>query len=127
MFMSKVYQPIVIESCEKFIGALIETEFFKEHEIEDLTFARKHLCDILTEKFINGDLDQYEPYFTDVEFEQILRELVAGSVLEELKKKGLIDSYEDDVTEEMFFLTNKGKKLLKETGGNISEFEDLPE
>jgi len=40
--------------------------------------------------------------------------MVAGSVLNELKNSGLVDSYEDDNTEEMFFLTKKGKKLLKD-------------
>jgi predicted transcriptional regulator len=43
----------------------------------------------------------------------MLREIVAGSVLYELKDKGLVDSYQDDTTEEMFFLTKKGKKLIK--------------
>jgi DNA-binding PadR family transcriptional regulator len=38
---------------------------------------------------------------------------VAGSILYELKDKGYVNSYEDDNTEEMFFLTKKGKKYLK--------------
>jgi predicted transcriptional regulator len=38
---------------------------------------------------------------------------VAGTILNELKTKGLVNSYEDDNTEEMFFLTEKGKKVLK--------------
>jgi len=44
----------------------------------------------------------------------ILRELVAGSVLYDLKDQGLVDSYQDENTEEMFFLTKKGKKLIKD-------------
>ena len=44
----------------------------------------------------------------------ILKELIAGSVLYDLKQKGYVESYEDDTTEEMFFLTKKGKKFLKE-------------
>ena len=35
---------------------------------------------------------------------------------EELKRKGIINSYEDDNTEETFFLTEEGKKILKENG-----------
>jgi DNA-binding PadR family transcriptional regulator len=31
-----------------------------------------------------------------------------------LKDKGLVGSYEDNTTEETFFLTKKGKKALKE-------------
>ena len=93
-----------------------------------MTYTRIYLCNLLTEKFITGELDGDGPFFTDEEFDQILKELVAGSVLYELKKKGLVDSYEDEVTEEMFFLTEKGKKLMKESnGGNISELENIPE
>ena len=64
--------------------------------------------------FINGTLDsETDELFTEDEFDQLLKELVAGSLLYELKQKGLVDSYEDDATEEMFFLTEEGKKLLK--------------
>ncbi len=51
--------------------------------------------------------------FTEEEFETLLKEIIAGTVLEELKSKGLVGSYEDEDTEEMFFLTPKGKKYLK--------------
>ena len=125
--MSKrIYQPIIVEFCNKYIDSFVNSGFFDEHGIEDDTFARNHLSDILTEKLINGGLDENEDFFTDDEFEQLLREIVAGSILYQLKSKGLFDSYEDDNTEEIFFLTEKGKKLMKETGGNISEIDDIP-
>jgi DNA-binding MarR family transcriptional regulator len=52
--------------------------------------------------------------FNEEEFEVILKELIAGSVLYDLKKKGYVESYEDETTDEMIFLTKKGKKYLKE-------------
>jgi hypothetical protein len=114
--MDKIYQPVVIEKCDIIIDSLIE--FFEDYEIESLDFAKKYLCDKLTEKFILGELNEEEEdtlfLFTEEEFEVILKELVAGSVLYELKEKGYVESYEDDTTEEMFFLTKKGKKFLKE-------------
>lgn len=112
--MSKIYQPIVIEHMENMVEGLQEAEFFKEYEITDLTFVKSHLLDVLTQKFINGQLDENTEIFTEEEFETLLREMVAGSVLNELKNSGLVDSYEDDNTEEMFFLTKKGKKLLND-------------
>ncbi len=112
--MSKIYQPIVIQETDYLIEGLKDADFFKDYEIEDLTYARQHILDLLTEKFINGTLDsETDELFTEDEFDQLLKELVAGSILYELKQKGLVDSYEDDVTEEMFFLTEEGKKLLK--------------
>lgn len=110
------YQPIVLEHTENLIKGLEEAEFFKDYEIEDLTYTRDYLNELFTEKFIKGELDIEEdgpPLFTEPEFEKMLREVAAGSVLYDLKKMGYIDSYQDNTTEEMFFLTKKGKKYLK--------------
>lgn len=121
MIMSKIYQPIVIEMTNDIISDLVETEFFKDYEIISTEFAKKYLLDKLTEKFILGELendeDEFLSVFNDDEFEVVLREIVAGSVLYELKEKGLVDSYEDDTTEEMFFLTKKGKRIMKKKDG----------
>ena len=112
--MSKIYQPIVIERTKEIIETLVETNFFFDYEIEVTDFAKNHISDMLTEKFINGDTDLTEDeIFNEDEFETLLREIVAGTILNELKSKGLVNSYEDDNTEEMFFLTEKGKKVLK--------------
>ena len=121
MIMSKIYQPIVIEMTNEIITDLVETEFFSDYEIQSTEFAKKYLLDKLTEKFILGDLenddDEFLGVFNDDEFEVVLREIVAGSVLYELKEKGLVDSYEDETTEEMFFLTKKGKRVMKKKDG----------
>ena len=121
MIMSKIYQPIVIEMTNDIITDLTESEFFADYEIQSTVFAEKYLLDKLTEKFILGELenedDEFLGVFNDDEFEVVLREIVAGSVLYELKEKGLVDSYEDDTTEEMFFLTKKGKSVMKKKDG----------
>ena len=121
MIMSKIYQPIVIEMANDIITDLTESEFFVDYEIQSTVFAEKYLLDKLTEKFILGELenedDEFLGVFNDDEFEVVLREIVAGSVLYELKERGLVDSYEDDTTEEMFFLTKKGKRVMKKKDG----------
>jgi hypothetical protein len=121
MIMNKIYQPIVIEMANDIITDLTESEFFTDYEIQSTVFAEKYLLDKLTEKFILGELenddDEFLGVFNDDEFEVVLREIVAGSVLYELKEKGLVDSYEDDTTEEMFFLTKKGKRVMKKKDG----------
>ena len=123
MIMNKIYQPIVIEMTNEIISDLTESLFFEDYEIQSTTFAEKYLLDKLTDKFILGELegddDEFLGVFNDDEFEVVLREIVAGSVLYELKEKGLVDSYEDDTTEEMFFLTKKGKRVMKKKDGLI--------
>jgi hypothetical protein len=112
--MSKVYQPIVIEETENLIEGLIESDFFKDYEITNYTYARQYLLDVMTQKYIDGSLDDLErEIFDEDEFTKILQEIVAGTVLYELKEMGLLESYEDENTEEMFFLTEKGKEHLK--------------
>jgi hypothetical protein len=120
--MNKVYQPIVIEETDYFIEGLVESGFFEDYDIKDLTFVRTHLLNIFTEKFINGLLnDDDAELFGEEEFDTLLKELVAGSILFELKEKGFVDSYEDEDTEEMFFLTDEGKKYVK----NVNPDEEL--
>jgi len=117
MLMEKIYQPIVIEKTKSLIEGLKDSYFFEDYEITNFKFVENHLCDVLTEKFISGELSEdVEDLFSDDEFEQLLREIVAGSILYDLKDKGIINSYKDDDTEEMFFLTEKGKKIMKKKG-----------
>lgn len=117
--MSKVYQPEVIDATEKFIMALEESYFFIDYDIEDKTFAKTYMLDVFTSKFIDGKLDFDGGVFNENEFETILKEIAAGSLLYQLKEKGLINSYEDENTEETFFLTEEGKKYLKNNNDNL--------
>jgi hypothetical protein len=110
-----VYQPSIIKKAEAFIDIITEDGFFKELEITDLTFARNELCNILTEKFINGELDESgTELLTTEEAENYLNTVITESVLRSLQQKGLIESYEDENTEEVFFLTEMGKVMKDE-------------
>jgi ribosomal protein S25 len=109
--MSKItYQPIVIEKTNVIIDELIYSNFFEDNEIMDISFAIKTISDKLTEKFINGELEN-EDLFVSGEFVGMLHMIIAENVLRELQKKGLITSYEDENTEEVFFLTELGKQV----------------
>lgn len=120
--MDRVYQPEVIRIADEILESLIESKFFEEHEITDLRFAKTHLCEKLTEKYIENGLDAENGIFTEEEFNDLLKTIITGSILYRLKDMGYIESYDDDDTEEMFFLNEKGKKLLdelrKESGEN---------
>lgn len=114
--MKKIYQPIVIEETDYIINGLIESEFFEDFEITDYSFARQHIMDSLSEKYLNNLLSESDNYneelYTEQEFDKLLKEIVAGSILHELKNDGVLGSYEDETTEEQFFLTDKGRELL---------------
>lgn len=111
--MTKTYIPIVVEETENLISGLMESDFFSEHQITNLTYARNYILNKMTEKYVAGILtDDDEPLFTEEEFTQMLKEIIVGSALYDLKEKGLLDSYEDENTEETFFLTEKGKDVV---------------
>lgn len=113
--MSKVYQPVIIEKVEEIIKILDESEFFKDYDITNMDFIREYLSDNLTQKFIIGNFDiENDELFSEDEFEKILKEMVVGTLLEELKQKGVINSYGDEtMDEEVYFLTEEGKKHLE--------------
>jgi len=114
--MDKIYQPEIIRLSEIYILGLKDSDFFEEYDLNSTEYAKQIFCDRLTEKFIQGEVDIFdENPFSEEEFEEILKIIVAGTILYEMKDKGLVNSYEDENTEEMFFLTEKGKKLLKKT------------
>ena len=116
------YLPKIVQISDELIKALVEDDFFTDFEIKDQTYAKKRFCDELTRKFIDGKLDlDDEELFSDNEMDSILREIVAENVLRDLQKSGFISSYEDDNTEETFFLTERGKEELN----NMKDVEDV--
>jgi hypothetical protein len=121
--MPKVYQPIVIEEAENLLEGLKDSKFFEEYEITDLTFAKEYLLEIMTEKYISGLIGDFDgengELFSEEEFSKLLKEIVAGSILNSLKEEGYLNSYEDETTEELFFLTEKGKKHLEDLNNGI--------
>lgn len=127
--MNRVYQPVVLQKTKELITILEETNFFKDYQIESTEYAELYFKNLLTEKFILGQLDITDDVdleiFTDTEFGEILNRIISGSVLYELKAKGLVNSYEDEDTEETFFLTSKGKKYIedefKDSSSNLTE------
>ena len=114
--MKKTYQPDIIDKSDELVELLKTISFFEDYNITDLEPAREKFAEELTRKFLDGDLE--EPLFTDEEWTQILKEIVTLDTLNSLKEKGLISSYSDDTTEEIFFLTEMGKQMGKKILGD---------
>lgn len=108
--MKRIYPKEVKQHTSEIIKVLKEAGFFEEEELTDTTFTEKYINDILTEKFIAG-----EPLNlgTEKEIDDHLNKIIGGSICHQLKEQGFLDSYEDEDTKEIFFLTEKGKELKK--------------
>ena len=111
--MNRIYQPEIIEKVDTFINILSKDDFFKDCRIKDLSFTRNYLLDEFTELFIEIGSFEISDLFETEKFDMWIKSIVVGSLLYELKEKGLIGSYKDDDTEETFFLTDNGKNFLK--------------
>lgn len=117
--MGVTYQPIVIKRADEIIELLVESNFFTDYELSNTDFAKKLILEDLTKKFIKGDLDmESDELYNEDEFTLILNRIIAGTILGELKTKGLVNSYEDDDTPEVFFLTDEGKEALMKMKDN---------
>jgi hypothetical protein len=112
------FLPKIIEISDEIIEVLIEDKFFVDFEIQDMTYAKKRFCEELTSKFVNGELDEDGDIFTDTEYDIFLNVIVDEYVLSVFHKEGYFNSYEDENTEEVFFLTEEGKKNLDKLDDN---------
>lgn len=116
------YLPKIQEITEGIIATLVDDNYFIDFEISSQDYARKRISDELTLKFLENGLNNGEyGYLSEDEFDVILKEIVAEDLLRSLQKKGLLNSYEDDNTEEVFFLTTLGKEEIV----NLEDIEDI--
>jgi hypothetical protein len=104
---------IVEHHLSVIIGGLEESQFFTDFGIND-TFARKVFTQLLMEIYVNDpSMDQQEFFWSEEKFEETLQKIITGSIMYELKEEGILNSYEDENTTETFFLTKKGKGVVK--------------
>lgn len=120
------YIPKVEAIADDIIQTLIEDKFFEDFEIEDYSYTKKRFCDELTAKFLlNGLEDDGLSIFNEDEFDKILKEVIAEDMLRSLQKKGLINSYEDEGTEEVFFLTEKGREEIEKKSDDETDILNI--
>lgn len=112
--MGIVYQSGIIAKATEIVELLVESKFYEENEIKSTDFSMEYLLEKLTEKFISGEPVMDDDYlFSDEDFDVILKEILVGSHLSEIKRKGYINTYSDENTDEIYFITEQGKNYLK--------------
>lgn len=115
--MSKTYQPFIVKLSEELIEILDkQVNFFQEENITSTDYAKMAICELLTEKFLRGEISSDEEVgtrFTEDEFKTLLSQIVVNNALSGLVEKGLINFLENEDGEEMFFLTSNGKEYAE--------------
>ena len=103
----KTYQPFILKLADDILELIDEVE-----PLPKTVDCKNRLCDMLTTKFINGQISSTDTIvdgiFDEDELTLFINEVIVQHELENLKEKGLIDSYDDVDGEEIFFLTKEG-------------------
>jgi len=108
--MNKTYQPFVVKKSKEIITVIKDEIPYSEH-------ATEHLCDILTQKFIDGRLnenDDLQDIFEPDELMVFIAQEKTYSDLKSLIEMGLVGVYDDEKSEDLFFLTEKGKVYMEQ-------------
>jgi hypothetical protein len=106
--MNKTYQPFIIEKAEEILEILKEDVTYTE-------FSKNRMCDMLTEKFISGDLSSEDPVyglFNEDELLDFISETALHDDLDALIEQGHVDYFEDENKETCYFLTEEGKRYM---------------
>ena len=111
--MDKIYPEKVVKSGNKIFDECVELDVFEDFTITELECAKRLLFDELTTKFINDEYDEDIPIFSEEDFNDLINKMVVGSILDMMEDEGVVKSYEDDETEKVYFLTEKGKERAK--------------
>lgn len=98
------YEKKLENSVNGIFEGLVESEFLEENNITDVQLVKTIIRETITPKVIKGV--EYNSLLNDTEFETLLKKIMLSSVMEKLKKTGIIGSYEDDDTCK-YFIKNK--------------------
>lgn len=107
----KIYQPEIRENSIDLLKILKETISDDVQEFKELNYEEDAIDIIsqhLTNEFIKGDISLNEMDISENVIDNIIGEIIFNESIQNLKKEGYLDSFDDD---ESFFLTKKGKML----------------
>ena len=117
--MKKTFQPFIVAKAEEMI-IFMKTDYdvFENLGIKSTEYTKERLCDILTEKLINGEYDENDDigdlFPDDKLLMSFLAEMATKSDLDNLIEKGLVGSLDDDAGRDYYFVTEKGKECVKQ-------------
>ena len=126
MILQKQYSPSIIEFADRVMKALddiddkdktnfwtnLENGFEDENRAKQITY--EILCEYGLERFLNNEDIMFK---NEDDVVNVLNGAVVMYHLNSLKNKGFVNSYEDEQTEEVFFLTKEGKEYARNNLG----------
>ena len=114
---------VVRRKVETVLDVIRKSGYFEIFDIKE-DYARKEITYTVLEEYSKQMSPNFELNWGDHKIGTMLSRIFVGSILHELKEEGIVGSYEDEQTEEVFFLTEKGRKLKPEYGDLITKIND---
>ena len=103
--MKGTYQPFILKLVDDVFEELYD-------EVNPSDTSKEYLCELLTQKFIDGELSEGDDAVFDSEEELLMfvNRCIVNDNLDELHERGLIGTFDDG---ESFFITDEGKKYVE--------------
>jgi len=105
--MKRTYQPFILNIVESVFEDL-------KDDVTPSDASKKYLCELLTQKFIDGKLSEGDEemgiFDSEEELEKFINQCLVNDDLDILYERGLIGSYDDG---ESFFITKDGKEYVE--------------
>lgn len=109
---------VVRRKVETVLDVIRKSGYFEIFDLKE-DYARKEITHTVLEEYTKQMSSNFEMTWGDKKIGEMLSRIFVGSILHELKEEGIVGTYEDENTEEVFFLTKKGKKYNSEYGDLI--------
>jgi hypothetical protein len=116
MYKEKMVFPQSVEDyLTELINAIDGLDFFKSPEIPEgyENNAKVHFWNLSGEFVLNKFIDGNDLLLNDVELEDSLNRSIIGACLDSLLDQGMINTIENEEGENVFWITDKGKEIIK--------------
>lgn len=111
--MQTNYPEAINEWLEKVHSSLIQSEFYLENDI-DPTIGKASLVSQAGAAALKSWVESGEIRISEDSMIDILHMVMVESTLRSLQEKGVIGSLDDNQGDEVFYITEAGKSIMKE-------------
>lgn len=88
------YEEKLEEAIDDIIGGLVDSEFLTENNITNMKIVREVIQEGIISKVIQNPNE--EVVLEDDEFESILRKIMVLNLIDQIKNKGVVNTYNDN-------------------------------
>jgi hypothetical protein len=110
--VKKIYPEKVLNAGKRIHQYFIDDgEMYQNYNDAELLMANEVILEDLLTKYLNDKFGDDLPSFTHDDLTTLMQKILSSISLSRLHNEGIVDYYIDDDGEEIYFLTELGKKI----------------